>query len=111
VGQHPSTIFESAEGGYEDPCPIRKASPDTIVVIISCCRRERGRSGDINAPNVANAWYTASGMRLCDDRRRLAICDRVNRCRVLDGIQLPLHPVRPAQLSLASAGGMVSIQV
>jgi hypothetical protein len=29
---------------------------DTIVVIISCCRRESGKSGDISTPKVANPW-------------------------------------------------------
>ena len=28
---------------------------DTTVVIISCCRRSSGKSGDISDPNVANA--------------------------------------------------------
>jgi hypothetical protein len=28
---------------------------DTTVVIISCCRRVSGKSGDINDPNVAKA--------------------------------------------------------
>src|SRR5215469_14388938 len=37
-----------------------------MVVIISCCRRVSGNSGDIRTPNVAKAWYSASGMRVCD---------------------------------------------
>src|SRR5579884_522283 len=39
---------------------------DTMVAIISCWRRSNGKSGDISAPNVANAWYSASGIRLCE---------------------------------------------
>jgi len=35
-------------------------------VIISCCRRLSGKSGDIRTPNVANAWWSASGIRLWD---------------------------------------------
>src|SRR5689334_6411264 len=37
-----------------------------MVVIISCWRRVRGSSGDINTPNVEKAWKRASGIRLWD---------------------------------------------
>ena len=39
---------------------------ETSVVISSCCRRVSGSSGDISTPKVAKAWWSASGIRLCD---------------------------------------------
>src|SRR5580693_716465 len=39
---------------------------ETMVAIISCCRRLNGNSGDISAPNVPKAWYSASGISACE---------------------------------------------
>ena len=65
-------------------------------MIISCWRRVSGRSGDISAPNVAKAWCSASGIRVCVATMLVAaVVARVPR--VLLRVEPVLRLERPAQ--------------